>query len=190
MDKAPEVTVQEIDDTKLVAGLQAGDPAYHRLLSDKYRSRIFSFLLKSGSSREDAAEIMNDVFYHVIVEIDKYDPSKSAFLTWLFNQAKYQRLKLTRQQDKIASSAMGLPRNSLQSAESKERCNLLDNYMSELPENTRMILELRYLGSMDAKEIAQILDVKHDTVRQILSRIRKKLHQDLSRHACFDDWVS
>lgn len=50
-----------------------------------------------------------------------------------------------------------------------------------LPAKLRIVLHLYYFEGYQSKEIAEILSIRHDTVRNRLSRARKMLKVDLSK---------
>lgn len=52
----------------------------------------------------------------------------------------------------------------------------LKQCLKRLPEKSRKIVDLRYSADVSAKEIAKMLNVQDQAVRQALRRIRKKLH--------------
>lgn len=57
-----------------------------------------------------------------------------------------------------------------------EQLDALKNCLKRLPEKSRKIIDLHYSSDVPAKEIAQMLNVQDQAVRQALRRIRKKLH--------------
>lgn len=77
------------EDAGLLIGLKANDETSQKKLVDKYSRGLLSFALKHELNREDALEVVNDVFYKVILHINDFDPNKgNKFITWLFQIAK------------------------------------------------------------------------------------------------------
>lgn len=79
----------EKDDLDLIYGIKANDEKYLKLLVDRYAKPLRSILMKSGFSREDSLEIVNDTFYKAIRYIDSFDVEKfKKFSNWLFKIAQ------------------------------------------------------------------------------------------------------
>ena len=49
--------------------------------------------------------------------------------------------------------------------------------IDQLPENERMIIQLREIENFEYKEISEIMELPEGTVRVYLSRIRKKIRK-------------
>lgn len=79
------------EDHDIIIGLKANNEIYQKKLVNKYNEYLLSFALKqyNGLNREDALEVINDVFRKVILYINNFDPNRGCkFKTWLFQIAK------------------------------------------------------------------------------------------------------
>ena len=89
------------DDHDLIVGLKANDEMYQNKLVDRHSGYFLSFAISKGLTREDALEVVNDVFYKVILHINDFDPNRgSKFKTWMFQIAKnsiIDKLRTTKQ---------------------------------------------------------------------------------------------
>lgn len=65
--------------------------------------------------------------------------------------------------------------------EIEEMSNLLSLIVSQLPENQRLILQLRNVEELSIERIAQLLGIKKNTVEVNLSRARKKVREELKK---------
>ncbi len=63
--------------------------------------------------------------------------------------------------------------------ETSDRLNEFNSIMQNLPEQQRMIIQLRDVEGYEFEEIADILNVNLNTVRVNLSRARKKIKESL-----------
>jgi RNA polymerase sigma factor (sigma-70 family) len=62
--------------------------------------------------------------------------------------------------------------------EKKDKIQLLDLLMNKLPEQQRMIIQLRDLEGIEFEMIAEIMDMKVNAVRVNLSRARVRLREE------------
>ena len=63
--------------------------------------------------------------------------------------------------------------------ENTDRLNKFNNIMQSLPEQQRMIIQLRDVEGYGFEEIADILNINMNTVRVNLSRARKKIKESI-----------
>ena len=63
--------------------------------------------------------------------------------------------------------------------ETSDRLNKFNNIMLSLPEQQRMVVQLRDIEGYEFEEIADILDISVNTIRVNLSRARKKIKESI-----------
>ena len=63
--------------------------------------------------------------------------------------------------------------------EAEDSVSWVERIMEELPEQQKMVLQLRDVEDYDFEEIAQMLDMKPTAVRVTLSRARKTVREKL-----------
>lgn len=63
--------------------------------------------------------------------------------------------------------------------EANDSVNWVQKIMEELPEQQKMVLQLRDVEEYDYEEIAELLEMKPSTVRVVLSRARKTVREKL-----------
>lgn len=61
--------------------------------------------------------------------------------------------------------------------------SLLRSAISALPTNQRKVMQLRYIDDLDRKEIAKVVNIAENTVRNTIAQATKKIKK-LLRHAC------
>lgn len=70
----------------------------------------------------------------------------------------------------------------LKTVEKKENLNLLMKLMDKLPEQQKLIIQLREIENMDFEEIAEIMDMNVNSIRVSLSRARNKMREELAKY--------
>jgi RNA polymerase sigma-70 factor (ECF subfamily) len=66
--------------------------------------------------------------------------------------------------------------------ENSDRLNLLFTILDKLPEQQRLIIQLRELENLDFEEIAQIMDMNINALRVNLSRARNKIREEMIKY--------
>ena len=187
-------------DRDLVSRCQKKQPAAFEELVRRYQDRVFNLCFRFLREREVAEEIAQDVFVAVYKHIEGFK-GDSKFSTWLFrvvanhchNKSKYLRRRKHKQQDSLDAPIEGedgemrreLPDDPDRSPEElATRLGLnerIQEAISELDEDHRVIVLLRDVEDMSYEEIAQVLGVAEGTVKSRLHRARNELRARLSK---------
>jgi RNA polymerase sigma-70 factor (ECF subfamily) len=128
-------------------------------------------------SLEDAEEVTQDSFVYALSRLDRYDPARSAFSTWLHTIA-VSRCRNKRRRKVLAS----FPLEFLADQRSGRPDSLLEHMLERrgvreevwralqnLPTHLREAVVLRYLAEMRYKDIGRALDCNPKTAE---SRVR------------------
>jgi len=176
-----------IDDEMLVAQFQAGRQNAFDELMKRYKSKIFSYLLRSVRNYEDAEDITIEVFFKAYRALGDWQP-KAKFSTWLYKIAANLAIDYHRAQSRhpvyalddndIPESkliATDLVSNPVKQLEEKERGRIIREAVDQLsPKQKAVFLLTRYEG-LQLKEAAETLGMAEGTVKIHLHRAIKRL---------------
>lgn len=180
---------------EIVLQAQRGDEAACRAIVEGLQrpviATIFRFL--GHGYRREVEDLAQEVFLKVFRALDKFDPSRAKFTTWVytfvrnhcFDVLKKRRVKTT----SMHATAGDEPardfadRRELQptaDAENSELGRRIGEALATLGEDQRMVFILREYESLDYREIAAITGVNEGTVKSRLFRAKESLRQQLA----------
>jgi RNA polymerase sigma-70 factor, ECF subfamily len=149
----------------------------------RYQSPLLHYLNRRTGSREEAEDLLQDVFLIVHRSLREYQPSWR-FSTWIFTIANRLAVSHWRRKQVMRSANEQLrqrpsiePSQSLQADEMRSR--LWDIANEVLEADALAGLWLSYVESMSAEEIGHVLERSANAVRILLFRARAKLQQRL-----------
>ncbi|MBP5205424.1 MAG: sigma-70 family RNA polymerase sigma factor [Bacteroidales bacterium] len=169
---------------------QNDQKAYAELMS-LYRDSIYIMLMKIVKNSDDAEDLTLETFGKAFRYLDKYTP-QYAFSTWLFriavnNSIDYIRHKNNSPQcveEDISSTTMLIDRSPSTSTPTpeqevmdKQRVQMLQLAVEQLPEKYRKVVELRYYQELSYDEIAQQLGLSLSNVKIQLMRAKNMLSE-------------
>ena len=171
------------------------DDAWEELFAEHYAAvGRFVFQLASDLSREDSDEICQEVFLSVVKNLGGFS-GRSRLQTWLFriaaNKSRDYRSKLHAakrgggqvllslhaeddEDNRLLDPASPLPSPDEEMTRD-EKWHLVGQGLEELGGPCQQILELRYFGDLNYREISEELDLYEKTVSSRLSKCRDKL---------------
>ncbi len=195
MKESSEIPEEEIPDSQWVQEARQGDLQAFDYLMSKYQSRIYALLYNMTSNKEDAEDLLQDVFLKAYKALPKFK-AQSSFYTWIYrigvNTAiTYVKKRKRKQGLSLDHLDLGLERDpalvQMASQETPDR-NLglkelqikLNKALQTLSEKHRTVVVLHDIQGLPHHEIGKILGVSSGTVRSRLYYARQQLQSILT----------
>jgi RNA polymerase sigma factor (sigma-70 family) len=182
-----------VSDQALITRFLTGDNPAFEILFSRHRSRIFTKIFLLVRDRDVANDLFQDVFIKVIQTLrsGKYN-EEGKFLPWVLRIAhnasidhfrRNKRMKLVRSDDnydvfaRIDNGETSVEDQMIQRQEHEGVLDLLDF----LPDDQRVVVEMRLQREMSFKEIAEETGVSINTalgrMRYALINLRKVMEE-------------
>ncbi len=150
-----------------------------------YSGRVYNLALRMLGNREDTEEATQDVFIRVFRSMESFR-GDSNLSTWIWRITT--NLCITRSKKKKADAVSmdkagidppdgrinGIPRQE-KSLYDRELSDLINKYISRLPETEAATITLFYMEGLSYSEISNVLQLPVGTVSVALHRGRKRL---------------
>lgn len=167
---------------KLVLHCQAGELKEFTKLYDAFLDRIYKFVFYRVGHKELSEDITSTVFLKALQNIQKFNPDKGEFSTWLFAIAKNSVVDHFR-----SGSYVELPLEEVESVDTvdspfEQAVRSMDaqkaqSILNSLGEKERELIVMRLWDGLSHKEIAEILGQSEGSVRTSFSRTMTSLKQ-------------
>jgi RNA polymerase sigma-70 factor (ECF subfamily) len=187
-------TLQDMSDDELVEGIQAENPLAFEELVNRYSMRVFTLANRVTKHKEDAEDVMQEVFVLVMRKITAFR-GQSSFSSWIYRvtlNCALMRLRKRRQDKSISmedmmSQVLAVPNrvNTFNSeGESFRRRSELREALTaaieELPKDYRPVFILRDVDGFSSLEVSEMLGISVPAVKSRLHRARISLQRHLS----------
>jgi len=168
------------DETALLARLRIGDDHALESLYHLHARRLFGLALRLTNSRDDAAEIIQDVFVGLPLALRSY-AEQGAFGAWLRRitaRLCLDRLRRNRRRHEVRlepdhQGAVASPAGKIDAREA------LEHAVATLPEALRSVFVLKEVEGYSHSEIADLLGIRRGTSEVRLLRAIRRLRQEL-----------
>jgi RNA polymerase sigma-70 factor (ECF subfamily) len=192
-------------DEVLINRCRRGDESSFDILFDRYKARIYTFILRFVKDQKTAEDILQETFIRVFRK-SRHFKHRAKFSTWLYTIAANcckDELKRRKRRETISLDApVGDPNRETPlltrietlpdlsdgprtEAEKQELGSLLLQVLSEMPENSRLVLELHIMQGLRYREVAKILGCPVGTVQSrtynAIQQLRKKVRSKLKK---------
>jgi len=166
-------------DERLIALVRRGNHHAFEALVGRYQARLLAFCRHMLSSREDAEDVLQEVFAAAFNAI-LADERDINVRPWLYRIARNRSLNHLRKAQAIGVDSMDvhLSEHGLTTADKVHRREEFRQLMSDvgdLPETQRTALLLREIDALSYEQIAEAMETTVPSVKSLLVRARVSL---------------
>lgn len=169
---------------ELVCAAQRGDVEAFGLLYQRYRHRVFAFLVVRLRDQATAEDLTNETFVRALGSLSSYRYTGRDVSAWLITiarnmasdaltSARHRRELLTDALPDLGSTHVG-PEEQVIAKADFER---VSRHFALLSDDQRRCIELRFLEEVSTLEAARRLNRNADAVRALLSRAVRRLSE-------------
>ncbi|MBQ3842614.1 MAG: sigma-70 family RNA polymerase sigma factor [Ruminiclostridium sp.] len=145
----------------------------------EYRSKVAAYISSHIRNREDAEDLVSEVFMKVHSSIDKFDENKASVSTWIYTITRNtvtDFLRRNRVSEELPEDAPS-PLLTEESYINEETLSELADALTYLEDEERRIIALRYGSGRPLTEIADKLGISYGAVkirhRKALSKLEE-----------------
>ena len=177
----------------LIEQLKLKNTAVFSNLIDSYQQKVFGTCLSFVPNKEDAEDLVQEVFLEVFNSISKFK-GNSTLSTWIYRITTNKCLEFIRKQKTKKRTGFLKPLFSQDFSidktnyftefnhpgfllEAKELNETLYRAISKLPDSQSLIFSLHKIDGKSYKEIAEITDRSISSVESVMFRAKKNLQK-------------
>lgn len=178
----------EISDEILVTKVLHGETEAFAYIVDRYKVQIYNLMFRYSNTREDAADMTQDVFCRVFERLNNYQ-NRDQFFSWLYtvalNYAKDWAKKKNNRRRTLARFSVEAMTNEATSAhsllEADQEASSLTAALETLADDRREMVILRYRHERTIRELAGIFGLSDSAVKMRLHRAIEDLRSKLKK---------
>ncbi|HXQ00225.1 MAG TPA: sigma-70 family RNA polymerase sigma factor, partial [Solirubrobacteraceae bacterium] len=177
--RSPSALLRLQSDERLIVLIRRGQHAAFEALFSRYQSRLLAFCRHMLGSKEDAEDVLQEVFAAAFNAI-LADEREINVRPWLYRIARNRSLNHLRKASAIGVDSMDVhyAENGVSTAEKvmrRESFRQLIGDVQELPETQRTALLLREIDALSYEQISESMETTVPAVKSLLVRARISL---------------
>jgi RNA polymerase sigma-70 factor, ECF subfamily len=177
----------QLSDVDLLHAIARSDEQALACLYDRYRLILFGLLLRILNSREEAEDVLQEVFWQVWRRASDFNEERGRPFTWLVTLGRSRaidRLRSLGAHERAAIASAVDPAQSISDAADdatrSEQRGIVAKALTQLPEEQRAALFLAYFEGLTQSEIATKLGAPLGTVKTRMRSGLMKLRELLA----------
>ncbi len=198
MPKKVSEKKENLSDNELVKAIRKGQHEKYGELTERYKGRLFAYLYRFVGQKEEAEDLLQDVFIKAFKNLRSYD-SRRKFSSWIYriahneaiNYVKRKSLKrfiswenVTLSKDLLSTSGSG---EGAEDAWIRKEANTeVEKALDKLSPKYKQVLVFRYYFDQTYEEMSEIIGKPVNTVGTLINRAKKKLIFELSKSKNMD----
>jgi len=159
-------------DILLLKAIAAREEAALAQLYDRYRTILFGLLMRILNNREEAEDVLQEVFLQVWRKAADFDESRGRPFTWLVTLARSRgidRLRTLASRERVAEAGAREVSEEISDAATdafkSEQRGLVSDALAKLPDEQKRPIMLAYFDGLTQSEIATRLGAPLGTVK-------------------------
>jgi RNA polymerase sigma-70 factor, ECF subfamily len=177
------VNEHEDDQRELIGRAQAGEAIAFQRLAERHATPLWRCAMTLAKDSHWAEDLAQETLVEAWRSLARFD-GRCRFSTWLYGILRHRFLKGRRRQNAVRlSTSDGLAQEPCTAcapdrvAEVSEDAQRVRRAVASLPEEHRLVVELRFFAGATLDEIATALDCPLGTVKSRLHYALEKLRQ-------------
>lgn len=165
-----------------------------KILVLPFSSRLYRLAYSLLGNREEAEDAVQEVYlklWKMRDDLEKYKSIEALCVQVTRNRCldQLRRRKLERavkeEDEKARSGEFSNPSDEMIR---KERSDILNHLINQLPEPQRSLVHFRHIEEKEYSEIEELMDMKENAIRVSISRARKQLKEMLQKK--YASWIN
>ena len=175
------------DETAVIAAAESLDQDALTAIFDEYAPAIYKYLLRLGVNSQEADQIVGDVFARLLEKLTEGKGPHTNLRSYLFQIAYHLVIDQARERQRTApldladSAKKDMEPVQARTEEKMLLEELSEAMQSELTEDQKNVIVLRFQEDFSLKETAEILGKEVNAVKALQNRGINKLRQFMGR---------
>jgi len=177
------------NDEELMQEIKAGNMFAFDALYEKYCKRVYKFAYSILKSREEAENLMQDVFLNLWENRHKVekDSSVKSYVFTITYHAAISVIRKKARESEFVEYLKSVQKINVESVdvvlEYNELTNKLDEIINTLPQRQKEVYLLHRVEALKYNEIAERLNISVNTIENHMSRALKTIREKLGNYS-------
>jgi len=181
---------EQYTDLEIIQKIKNGEEAIYEMLIRRYNAFLYKIGRTYRYNHQDTEDLMQETYISAYVNLAKFE-NRSSFKTWLtrimLNQCFQKKQKFSFQNEITTGATLTTvpmfqqPSNTEKNLVNKELGRVLENALSRIDEDYRIVFTLRTLNELSVAETMEVLDLSESNVKVRLNRAKKMLRSEIEK---------
>jgi len=168
---------ETVSERELIARIKEGDTALFEVLIRRNNPFLYKVGMSYGFNHQDVEDLMQEAFIAAFQNLEKFE-QRSTFKTWviriMINQCYKKSQKMNYKKEPLTEEQSV---DAYKPIVNRELSHIIENALTQLPFDYRMVFSLRELNGLSTQETAEALAITETNVKVRLNRAKHMLRK-------------
>lgn len=180
---------EQLPEKEIIERILKGEKPLYEIIVRRFNPYLYKLGRSYNYNHEDTQDLMQDTFVDAYKNLAQFE-GKSEFKTWvsriMLNHCFHKRQKLAHKNEtsmEVKDNASPLFSNSANDTfkmiQRDEMRHIVEDALSKIPEEYRMVFALREINGMNVLETAELLNISEANVKVRLNRSKTMLKKEI-----------
>ena len=176
---------EKLSDTDVIERILKGEKPLYELIVRRYNPYLYKVGRSYSFNHEDTEDLMQESYVDAYKNLVKFE-NRSSFKTWIvrimLNNCYHKKNKASYKNELKEDAISDLKFQSINSindtdrmVENKELNSVIEQALSKIPEDYRMVFALREMNGLSVSDTADLLKISESNVKVRLNRSKTML---------------
>lgn len=133
----------------------------------QFHDKVTAYVTGKVEHRQDAEDLVSEIFTKAYAKWDSYDPAKASLSTWIYTITHNTVVDYYRSQRKMVEYADYMDAEEFAAEEPDERLEKLADALQRLKEKERDLIILHYYKGYTLKKVAELMGMSYINAKVI-----------------------
>ncbi|MEQ6122499.1 sigma-70 family RNA polymerase sigma factor [Reichenbachiella sp. MALMAid0571] len=183
------------DDASIWEDFKAGDRSALSYMYFRYAKLLMLYGRKISEDHQMVEDCIHDLFFELWKKRERLGSTDSIkfYLFKILRRKITESLRkkkdyISHEESHVSGFARSVENQIIDKQTDKERQSLVESLLLQLNDNQREIIHLKFYAGLKNREIADLLDMEHQSVKNVLFRTITKIRKYLQQHDISMPW--
>lgn len=182
---------EQLTESEIVVRILNGEKSLYEIIVRRYNPYLYKIGRSYNYNHDDTQDLMQDTFIDAFKNLSQFE-ERSTFKTWIvrimlnncFRKREKFSFKNEIHQDIHENSQPMFNTKSNDThklVQNKELGSIIENALSNIPEDYRLVFSLREINEMNVAETAHLLNISESNVKTRLNRAKTMLRTEIEK---------
>lgn len=181
----------QLTEEQIIGRIVEGQKELYELIVRRYNPYLYKIGRSYNFNHDDTQDLMQDSFVDAYKNLIKFE-NKSTFKTWLArimlnncyhkkNKASFKNEHFQDLNDQTKPLYSDTQNNVEKMVHNHEVRHIIENALSNIPEDYRLVFSLREINGFNVLETAKLLEISEANVKVRLNRAKSMLRDEIQK---------
>ncbi len=182
-------TIDKLSEEEIIHRIITGEKSLYELIVRRFNPTLYKIGRSYNFNHQDTQDLMQDTFIDAYKNLQQFE-GRAHFKTWIIRimlnncyrkkeKLRFKKELLTDLNENAKPMFSNTQYNTVNKIQNRELGHIIENALTHIPEEYRMVFSLREINGLNVAETAELLGISESNVKVRLNRAKTMLRNKI-----------